>query len=155
MLKLFVRTKKMFLFKLCLILTKNCELVNWNPINAACWKLFFETLNNDFLSYFTWFPCLFQKFVNAKLHSAKKKTYISGKIWHFILNKAMLVKSLSGMLVYLCSHFFCRHAHFSTLHLFKKLRPSLKGQLIQRHVVITHSKEFGQLVFPGCSCLLG
>lgn len=66
---------------------------------------------------------------------------MSGKIGHLILQEAMLLQGLPGTLVHLCHHILGWHRHSSTLHLLEQLGASLQGQLVQRHVVITHPQQ--------------
>lgn len=80
---------------------------------------------------------------------------MSCKIRHLVLLKAMLVQSLPGALVHVCCHILGGHRHCTTLNLFKKLSASLQGQLVQRHVIITHPQQLRQLYFPGFSGLFG
>lgn len=83
------------------------------------------------------------------------RTYMSCKVWHLVLQKAMLVESPPGTLVHLCCHIFSRHSHFSSLHLFEQLGASLQGQLVQRHVVVANPQQLRQLILPGVNALFG
>lgn len=67
----------------------------------------------------------------------------------------MLVESPPGTLVHLCCYIISGYSHFPALHLFKQLGASLQGQLIQRHVVVTHPQQLGQLFLPGFHALFG
>lgn len=78
-----------------------------------------------------------------------------GKVGHFILQEAVLMESPPGMLIHLGHRLLSGRAYMSDLNLFEEPSASLKGQLIQRHVVVAHLQQLRQLIFPGSSCLLG
>lgn len=83
------------------------------------------------------------------------RTHMSCKVGHLVLQEAVLVERRPGALVHLCCHVFSRHARFSSLDPSEQLRASLQRQLVQRHVVVAHLQQLGQLALPGFNALFG